>query len=314
MADHVFLHAVVPDEYALQRLDRVVADLFPDYSRSRLQAWIRSGEMTVDGETRRPRDKVHGGEEVEVSAALEEVSFGPEPIDFPVIHADEAVIVIDKPAGLVVHPGAGNWSGTLMNGLLHRFEELALVPRAGIVHRLDKETSGLMVVARTVEAQNSLVQQLQARDVSRIYEAIAYGRVERGGRIAAPIGRHSGNRLKMTVVASGKEAVTRYQVVRNFAEHTHLELRLETGRTHQIRVHMEYLGYPLVGDPTYRGGFREPANKSASLIEALRSMPRQALHARKLAFAHPESGEIATFESPLPEDIEKLIRALKEAE
>lgn len=310
----ISLQATVPDKYALQRLDRVAADLFPDFSRSRLQGWIRSGEMTVDGELRRPRDKVQGGEEIEVSAALQEVSFGPEPVAFTVLYEDADVIVVDKPVGLVVHPGAGNASGTLMNGLLYRYEELSLVPRAGIVHRLDKETSGLMVVARNPVAQNSLVQQLQDRSVNRIYEAIAYGRVERNGRISAPIGRNPNNRVKMAVLASGKEAITRYELLHQYPEHSHVQLSLETGRTHQIRVHMSHLGFPLVGDPTYGGTYREPANKHEVLVAALQNMKRQALHARRLSFQHPGTGESVSFESPLPGDVRSLIDALESVE
>ncbi len=311
MEDHVSLQATVPDDCALKRLDHVVRDLFPDYSRSRLQTWIKSGEITVDGEIRRPKDKVQGGEEIEVSATLEAVSFGPEPIEFPVLYEDSEVIVVNKPVGLVVHPGAGNWSGTLMNGLLHRFEELSLVPRAGIVHRLDKETSGLMVVARTPTAQNALVQQLQDRSVRRIYEAVVYGRVERHGKVSAPIGRHPGNRLRMAVLETGKEAITRYEILDAYPEHSRLQLALETGRTHQIRVHMQHLGFPLVGDPTYGGTFREPVNKDPELIRVLRGMPRQALHARSLSFVHPGSEEVVSFDAPLPSDIQELIDVLE---
>ena len=311
MTNHISLQATIPAEQALQRLDRAASDLFPEYSRSRIQGWIRSGELTVDGELRRPKDKVQGGEEIEVSASLAEVSFGPEPVEFEIVFEDRDIIVVDKRVGLVVHPGAGNLSGTLMNGLLAHDERLAVVPRAGIVHRLDKDTSGLMVVAKNVESQASLVQQLQERTVSRIYEAIAYGRVEGNGRVEAPIGRNPGNRLKMAVVETGKPAITRYEVVRAFDEHTHVRLSLETGRTHQIRVHMERLGYPLVGDPLYGGTFREPSSHDADLVALLRGMMRQALHARRLSFEHPGTGETVTFESPLPADMQAILDRLE---
>ena len=311
MTNHISLQATIPVEQALQRLDRAASDLFPEYSRSRIQGWIRSGELTVDGELRRPKDKVQGGEEIEVSASLAEVSFGPEPVEFEIVFEDRDIIVVDKRVGLVVHPGAGNLSGTLMNGLLAHDERLAVVPRAGIVHRLDKDTSGLMVVAKNVESQASLVQQLQERTVSRIYEAIAYGRVEGNGRVEAPIGRNPGNRLKMAVVETGKPAITRYEVVRAFDEHTHVRLSLETGRTHQIRVHMERLGYPLVGDPLYGGTFREPSSHDADLVALLRGMMRQALHARRLSFEHPGTGETVTFESPLPADMQAILDRLE---
>ncbi len=311
MTNHISLQATIPAEQALQRLDRAASDLFPEYSRSRIQGWIRSGELTVDGELRRPKDKVQGGEEIEVSVSLAEVSFGPEPVEFDIVFEDRDIIVVDKRVGLVVHPGAGNLSGTLMNGLLAHDERLAVVPRAGIVHRLDKDTSGLMVVAKNVESQASLVQQLQERTVSRIYEAIAYGRVEGNGRVEAPIGRNPGNRLKMAVVETGKPAITRYEVVRAFDEHTHVRLSLETGRTHQIRVHMERLGYPLVGDPLYGGTFREPSSHDADLVALLRGMMRQALHARRLSFEHPGTGEAVTFESPLPADMQAILDRLE---
>lgn len=311
MTNHISLQATIPAAQALQRLDRAASDLFPEYSRSRIQGWIRSGELTVDGELRRPKDKVQGGEEIEVSASLAEVSFGPEPVEFDIVFEDRDIIVVDKRVGLVVHPGAGNLSGTLMNGLLAHDERLAVVPRAGIVHRLDKDTSGLMVVAKNVESQASLVQQLQERTVSRTYEAIAYGRVEGNGRVEAPIGRNPGNRLKMAVVETGKPAITRYEVVRAFDEHTHVRLSLETGRTHQIRVHMERLGYPLVGDPLYGGTFREPSSHDADLVALLRGMMRQALHARRLSFEHPGTGEAVTFESPLPTDMQAILDRLE---
>ncbi len=310
MGTEIVRQATVPDHLLLMRLDRAVGQMFPEFSRSRLQAWIKSGELTVDGELRRPRDKVQGGEEIELVAALQDVSMGPERVEFETVHIDDAVIVVNKPVGLVVHPGAGNLGGTLLNGLLHRFPELAKVPRAGIVHRLDKDTSGLMIVARTLESQHALVQQLQQRSVRRIYQAVAYGKLELSGTVEAPIGRNPDNRLKMAVIATGKAAVTHYRVLRSFEEYSHVELRLETGRTHQIRVHMQKLGCPLIGDVVYGGGFKEPRNKDPDLIELLRHFPRQALHACRLAFDHPGTGERVEFEVPLPEDMNELLTTL----
>lgn len=304
--------ASVPLEMSLERLDRVAAQLFPEFSRSRLQSWIKVGDLTVDGELRRPRDKVVEGDELQIETTLEEVSYGPENIPLAIVHEDEAIIILDKPAGLVVHPGAGNSSGTLLNALLNHDASLAKVPRAGIVHRLDKDTSGLLVVAKTIQSQNDLVQQLQARSVSRIYDAVVYGRLAGPGRVDAAIGRNPANRLKMAVLESGKNAVTYYRVLESFSEHTHLEVSLETGRTHQIRVHMEKLGHPIVGDPLY-GNFRMPANKQERLVSTLREMGRQALHARQLRLDHPVTGESVTFESALPADMVDLLTALEEA-
>lgn len=306
----IHIRATVPAKLAMERLDRVASQLFPEYSRSRLQSWIKSGELTVDGEIWRPRDKVSGGEDIEVDAIPEAVSFRPQSVPLSIVFEDEWIIVIDKPAGLVVHPGAGNFDGTLMNGLLYHCPGLAEVPRAGIVHRLDKDTTGLLVVARNLASQNSLVRQLQAREVSRVYEAVVYGVMDRPGRIDAPIARNRDNRLKMAVQTAGKEATTHYRPIKQFAEHTHVELSLETGRTHQIRVHMQYLGHPLVGDATYGGGFKMPRNKRPELIAGLETMPRQALHARKLSLAHPEDGRKVSFESALPDDMLALLECV----
>ncbi|AOY01724.1 23S rRNA pseudouridine(1911/1915/1917) synthase RluD [Jeongeupia sp. USM3] len=299
-----------PADVAGSRLDAALAQLLPDYSRSRLASWIKDGLVTVDGQPASPKHKLWGGEAiaVDIQASPDEVAFQPEDIALDVIHEDDTIIVINKPAGLVVHPGSGNWSGTLLNGLLHHYPELKGVPRAGIVHRLDKDTSGLMVVARTLQAQTSLVQQLQARTVSRHYFAIAQGLVKRDGRVDAPIGRHPRERTRMAVVGTGKPAVTHYRVLERFSAHTLVECKLETGRTHQIRVHMAHIGHPLAADPVYGG---RPRLFAPEIMLALEDFGRQALHAKKLSLVHPASGKTMTWKSPLPADFEGLLAALR---
>ena len=290
---------VIPLELAGQRLDRALARLLPEESRSRLARLIEEGHVLLDGREAQASLKVRSGESVEVALAPRpaDVAHRPEAIDLAVVHEDEHLLVIDKPAGLVVHPGSGNWSGTMMNALLHHAKGAANLPRAGIVHRLDKDTSGLLVVAKTEAAQASLVRQLQARTVKRTYLALARGKVSGGGTIDAPIGRHPVQRTRMAVVASGKPAVTHYRVKRRFAAHTLLECSLETGRTHQIRVHLASIGHPIEGDPMYAG-------------KAHGTFRRQALHAWKLAFEHPATGKAVRFEAPLPEDFRALLEAL----
>jgi len=303
----------VPDAMAGLRLDQAAAELFADHSRERLKAWIKSGELTVDGNPARPKDKVYGGEQLQLTAEVEDdTRFEPQEIPLDVVHEDDEVLVIDKPAGLVVHPAAGNPDGTLLNALLHHCPSLAGVPRAGIVHRLDKDTTGLMVVAKTLAAQTTLVEQLQARTVSREYDAVCVGAMTAGGTLEAPIGRHPKDRKRQAVTASGKPAVTHYRVVERFRAHTHVRCRLETGRTHQIRVHLAHLRYPLVGDPVYGGRLKLPPGAAEPLKEILREFPRQALHARRLAFVHPGSGERVTFRSPLLDDMLMLIDYLRE--
>ncbi|MFP4138770.1 MAG: 23S rRNA pseudouridine(1911/1915/1917) synthase RluD [Halomonas sp.] len=303
----------VPDAMAGQRLDQAAAELFVDFSRERLKAWIKAGDLTLDGQAARPRDKVYGGEWLRLATEVEDdTRFEPEDIPLEVVYEDDQVLVIDKPPGLVVHPAAGNPDGTLLNALLHHDPALAAVPRAGIVHRLDKETSGLMVVAKTLAAQTALVEQLQARTVSREYDAICVGVMTAGGTVDAPIGRHPKDRKRQAVTASGKPAVTHYRVVERFRAHTHVRCRLETGRTHQIRVHLAHLRYPLVGDPVYGGRLKLPAGASPTLKEVLRGFPRQALHARKLAFMHPGSGETLSFRAPLPDDLLMLLDFLRD--
>lgn len=303
----------VPISLAGSRLDQAAAELFAEHSRERLKHWIKEGVLTVDGRPGKPKDRMAGGEWLQLNAELEEEArFEPENIPLAVVHEDDEVLVIDKPAGLVVHPAAGNPDGTLLNALLHHCPSLAAVPRAGIVHRLDKDTTGLMVVAKTLPAQTSLVEQLQARTVAREYDAVCVGVMTSGGTVDAPIGRHPKDRKRQAVHGSGKPAVTHYRVVERFRTHTHVRCRLETGRTHQIRVHLAHRRFPLVGDPLYGGRLKLPAGASEELKGLLREFPRQALHARKLAFLHPGSGEPSEFRAPLPDDLLLLIDYLRD--
>lgn len=305
--------ARIPSGLAGLRLDQAVAQLFPDHSRARLQGWIVEGRLLVDQRQLRPRDRVVGGEEITLDAVLEpQGAWQAQQIDFTILFEDDDLLVIDKPAGLVVHPAAGNWEGTLLNGLLHRIPQLIHLPRAGIVHRLDKETSGLMVVAKSLRAHTALVAQLQARSMGREYEAVAEGAMIVGGKIDQPIGRHPRQRTKMAVVQGGKPAVTHYRILHRFRHFSHLRLALETGRTHQIRVHMAELGHPLVGDRTYAGRLRLPAALAPPLIEVIRAFPRQALHARALRLDHPASGETLRWEVPLPDDMRALLQQLEQ--
>jgi 23S rRNA pseudouridine1911/1915/1917 synthase len=305
--------ATVTEEQHGKRLDQVAAELFPDYSRSRLQGWIRDGALLIDGAPLRPRDRVSAGNLLTLDAQLEEeVSWEGESIALDLVHEDEDILVINKPPGLVVHPAAGNRSGTLVNALLHTYPELAALPRAGVVHRLDKDTSGLMVVARSLRAHTRLVEQLQERSVAREYVAVCSGAMTGGGTVDAPIGRHPRARKKMAVVATGgKPAVTHYRVEERFRHYTLVAVKLETGRTHQIRVHMAHIKYPLVGDPVYGGRPRVPAGAAPELVEMLRQFPRQALHARRLGFEHPGDGEDCEWEVPLPADMAGLLDCLR---
>ncbi len=313
MSSTEHLSSRIPHEMAGMRLDQALAELFSDYSRARLQQWIRNGLVTVDDRQLRAKDKVLGGERVDVMATLEdEVSSQPQRIPLEVLYEDEALLVINKPAGLVVHPAAGNPDGTMLNALLHHAPELVSVPRAGIVHRLDKETSGLLVVARTLKAQTHLVQQLQERAFEREYEAVAVGVMLSGGSVDAPIGRHPVDRKRMAVTQRGRPAVTHHRVAERFRAHTHTRVQLETGRTHQIRVHMAHIRYPLFGDPVYGGRLRIPPKSSEQFTEALRNFRRQALHAVRLGLTHPESGEVMQWQAPLPADMEYLLRVLRE--
>ena len=305
--------ATVPDAAAGRRFDAVLAELFPEYSRSRLAAWIKSGDALLAGEPARPRDPVRGGEAVTLVAVVEvQTEAVAQDIPLDILYEDADLFVLDKPAGLVVHPGAGNPAGTLVNALLHRDPGLAVLPRAGIVHRLDKDTSGVMVVARTLPAHTGLVAQLAAREVHRQYLAVVVGALVSGGTAHAAIDRHPRDRLRMAVREDGKDAVTHFRLRERFRNHTALECRLETGRTHQIRVHMNHLKHPIVGDPLYGGSFKLPKGASDDFIAALRGFKRQALHAEVLEFAHPVSGEPIRCTAPIPADMQQLMKLLRE--
>ncbi|MDC8832791.1 23S rRNA pseudouridine(1911/1915/1917) synthase RluD [Alteromonas gilva] len=295
------------------RLDQVVADLFPEYSRSKLKEWILGGNVTVNGEVCKvPRQKMTGDESIAVEAEItQQVAHSAQDIELDIVFEDEHILIINKPADLVVHPGAGNRDGTLLNALLAHVPDIDKVPRAGIVHRLDKDTTGLMVVAKTIPAQTHLVEQLQSRVMSREYEALALGTMVAGGVVDAPIGRHQTKRTHMAVREQGKPAVTHYRVIEKFRAHTHLRLKLETGRTHQIRVHMAHIKHPLVGDPAYGGRWRLPKGASEEFADMLRSFRRQALHAAQLSLYHPESEEWLSWQAPLPEDMVELIEATR---
>lgn len=314
--DEIHRRATVPEHMRDRRFDQIAAELFPEFSRSRLQGWIRSGALRVDGVDRKPKEHLMGGEELTLHATLEpDTRWQPQAIGLEVVFEDEAVLVLNKPAGLVVHPAAGHADGTLLNALLAHCGQLANLPRGGIVHRLDRETTGLMVVAKTLAAHSHLVGQLQAREVHREYDAIVVGSMTGGGEVDAPIGRHPQHRTKMAVVErGGKEAVTHYRLVRRFRDHTHIRCLLETGRTHQIRVHMAHIRYPLVGDTVYGGRPRLPKGASAALREALQQFGRQALHARRLELEHPVTGEPCAWEIPLPADMAALLQVLAEEE
>ena len=306
--------AQIPLAAAGRRFDAVLAELFGEFSRSRLAGWIKSGDALLDGVQVPPRHLVAGGETVTLRAApTQEVPMAPEAIALDILYEDADLLVIDKPVGLVVHPGAGNPAGTLQNALLHHDAALAAIPRAGIVHRLDKDTSGLMVVARSLAAHNALVELLSERDIHRQYVAVVLGTLIAGGTVDAPIGRHPRDRVKQAVVegSGGKPAVTHYRVRERYRAHTLVQCTLETGRTHQIRVHMAHIRHPLVGDTLYGGGLKLPKGATPELAAALRGFQRQALHAERLEFAHPTRGDTLRFEAPLPEDLAALVAVLR---
>jgi len=306
------LNIIIPDRLIGQRIDSALALMLPDYSRSKITAWVRLGRALIHGKTFKPKEKVLGGEIVELSIKVEKTNdWVAENIPLNIVFEDADIMVINKPVGLVTHPGAGNWTGTLANALLYHDPALANLDRAGIVHRLDKNTSGLMVVARSELAQKNLVEQLQTHSVSREYSAIVYGHMISGGVIDEPIGRNPKDRIKQAVVEEGKQAITHYRVIDRFAHHTHIKAILETGRTHQIRVHLSHIGHPLIADPMYGGKIRFPKKADEALKEALKSFNRQALHSKKLTLTHPISAVEMSWKAPLPEDMQDLIKILQ---
>lgn len=307
----ISLNQTVPDDLGGSRLDQAVAVMFPDYSRSRLKAWILDGMLLLDGETVRPRDKVLGGEIVTIEAEVAaETGVAAQAVAFDISHADDAFLIVNKPAGLVVHPGAGNPDLTLQNGLIFRFPELAELPRAGILHRLDKDTSGLLLVARTLPASTELTRRLAQREIRREYLAVCNGVLTAGGKINAPISRHPSQRTRMAVHSAGRPAVTHYRVVQRYVAHTLIRVRLETGRTHQIRVHMAHNRHALVGDPVYGTRLKMPPGADEAVTAALRGFKRQALHATRLAFEHPLTAETVDVEVQPPADFLALQSAL----
>ena len=299
---------IIPASFRGLRLDNALSHMFPEYSRTRLQKWIRNESVTVDGKSFRPRDIVYGGEQVQLEIEMKDESrLKAEAIELDIIFEDQAILVVNKPAGLVVHPGAGNPSGTLANALLHHDPGLATIPRAGIVHRLDKDTSGLLVVAKQLQSHSRLVEQLQQRAMRRNYLALVYGMVDSGGTVDMPVGRHPVDRKRMAVTASGKKAVTHFRVRKNYGSCTLLDVRLETGRTHQIRVHMAYLKFPVVGDQVYGKRLKLAGRAGYELIE---SFPRQALHASHLEIVHPDKAKKCAWAAPLPQDFQQLLDSL----
>lgn len=315
MPQHQQIISKVPPEMDGQRLDQVVASLCPQYSRSQLQKWIKAGHIRVDDKILKPKERLTGGEEVIINAVLEpQTEFDAEAIPLDIVYEDAAIMILNKPAGLVVHPAAGNWSGTLVNALLHYNAGLEMLPRAGIVHRLDKDTTGLMVVAKTLEAHTALVAALQERDVSREYLALVHGNVVAGSTIEANIGRHPVDRKRQAVTDGGKEAITHYRIEERFTHHTLLRVSLETGRTHQIRVHLSHKHMPIVGDQVYGGRPRFPAGASETVRQTVQQFPRQALHATRLGLVHPTTGEFMQWEVPVPDDMATLFTVLRAKE
>ena len=307
------LSASVPLERAGERVDKVLAELFPDHSRSSIQKWLKQGLVLLDDEVPRQRDRVSGGEHVELMIPeAPSVEWQPQELDLDLLYQDQHLLVINKPAGLVVHPGAGNLEGTLLNGLLALDPELARLPRAGIVHRLDKDTSGLMVVARSETARLDLIEQLSRRDVGRVYLALVSGKMIAGGSIDEPIGRDPRDRRRMVVTARGKAALTDYRIAEKFRAHTLVRAELQTGRTHQIRVHLSYIGFPLIGDPVYGERLKIPPACAPELTAALRAFSRQALHAQQLRLVHPASGKVMEWQVPMPDDMQQLVELLRE--
>ena len=313
MAQEIQLTATINESQLGQRLDQALAELFPDYSRSRIKEWILDDRVQVNGRlVNKPKEKMLGGEQISIDALIDEdMRFEPQNLPLNIVYEDDDILVINKPRDFVVHPGAGNPDGTVLNALLYHYPDIADVPRAGIVHRLDKDTTGLMVVAKTVPAQTRLVESLQLREITREYEAVANGRMTAGGKVEEPISRHPTKRTHMAVNPMGKPAVTHYRVMEHFRAHTRLRLRLETGRTPQIRVHMAPINHPLVGDQLYGGRPRPLKGASDEFRDALREFDRQALHATMLRLYHPITGIQMEWHAPIPDDMVKLIEVLK---
>ena len=306
------LNIIIPNRMIGNRLDSSLSEMLPDYSRSKITAWIKSGDALINQMTFKPKDKVNGNEVVCLTLNQKQSNnWIAEKISLNIVYEDEDIIVINKRFGLVTHPGAGNWSGTLANALLYYDSSLSILDRAGIVHRLDKNTSGLMVVARNEKSQKYLIEQLQNHSIEREYSSIVYGHMIAGGAVDEPIGRDPKDRVKQAVLINGKDAVTHFRVIDRFKSHTHVKAILETGRTHQIRVHLSHVGHPLVGDPVYGGRVRFPKKASVELKEALINFKRQALHSKKLTLIHPVSGELMSWKVPLPDDMQNLLEVLK---
>ena len=305
------INVIIPSRLTGERIDFALAMMLPDFSRSKITAWIKSGEALLNEKKFRPKDRVTGNEIVTLKINHKRsLNWIPENIPLDIVYEDNDIIVINKSFGLVTHPGAGNWTGTIANALLHYDTNLSKLDRAGIVHRLDKNTSGLMVVAKNIKSQKFLVELLQRHSVKRDYSAIVYGRMISGGTINEPIGRDSKDRLKQSVSQNGKASVTHYRVIERFNNHTHVKATLETGRTHQIRVHLSHIGHPLIGDLMYGGRARFPKKASQNLKDSLLGFKRQALHSKKLTLIHPHSGELMTWKSELPSDMKSLLNVL----
>ena len=315
MIEHIQKQLTIPREYHNQRIDSVLAQLLPEYSRSQISTWIKTGAIKMNQSLCKPKDKILGGDliEIDVDFTVVDTDFNhckPENIPLDVVYEDDELLVINKQSGLVVHPGAGNREHTLVNALLHHEPNLHHLPRAGIVHRLDKETTGLLIIAKTLTAHTSLIRQMQAREIDRHYLTLVQGHLISGGTIDTGLGRHPRNRLKMTVTEQGRQAVTHYYITRQYQDYTLLEVQLMTGRTHQIRVHMAYINHPVVGDPLYGGRMRIPANADDTFIGLLQQFNRQALHAQTISFYHPKTDQELTFEAPIPEDFNILLNAM----
>ena len=307
------LNIIIPERMLGYRLDVALSEMLPDYSRSKITLWIKSGDALINNEILRPKHKVNGNEIVNLEINQRESNnWIPEKIPLDIIFEDDDIIVINKPSGLVTHPGNGNWSGTLANALLHYDANLSKLDRSGIVHRLDKNTSGLMVVAKNSKSQKHLIEQLQTHSVEREYSAIVYGNMISGGTVNESIGRDPKNRIKQAVLSNGKEAVTHYRVINRYTNHSHVKAILETGRTHQIRVHLSHIGHPLIGDPLYGGSLRFPKKACKEMKDALQAFQRQALHSKKLTLLHPETGNSMTWKTDLPFDMKELLNTLTE--